>query len=253
MSWLSEAIRASSNDIGDAVTNNPTRQQMNQLRIAYREGVDTVRGDASLSELGKQQLIARAWTNTRNELARLTQLDFDTQVARFNDLERQVFGAAVTSGADAVSFRDATDRAAKLANADAAQKALGTAELSGDATLAKAIVLQAWQRNWTQVVEQYAMTHPTVTDSLAELGALRENLDSRAAQLGGQLGGSLPRPTELQNLSLREVADYAASEPALSLDAVLNARMAGTATPAQETAAREQAAAEARARAQAGQ
>ncbi|MEN4476865.1 hypothetical protein [Mycolicibacterium cosmeticum] len=253
MSWLSEAIRASSNDIGDAITNTPTRQRINDLRTAYREACDSVRGDASLSELGKQQMLARAWSNTRAEIARLAQLDFDTQVTRFNDLEKQVFGTTANSGADAVSFRDATDRAEKLDSADAAIKALGTAELSGDTILAKAIVLQAWQRDWSAVVDQYAVTNPTITDKLAELGALRQHLDSTASRLGGAMGASLPRPTEIQNLSLRDIADYAAAEPALSLDAVLNARMTGTATPQQEQAARQQAAADARARAQRGE
>lgn len=241
MGWLNEAIRAQGNDIGDAITNTPTRQRMNDLRAAYRQALDDIRGDASLSELGRQQLIARAWRNTKDELARLSQVDFDSQVARFNDLERQVFGTSAVSGADAVSFRDATDRAHKLDNAAAALTALGTAELSGDAILAKAIVLRAWAAGWTDVVERYAITHPTVTDKLAELGALRQNLDSASSKLAGGMAGSLARPTEIANLSLKEIQDYAAAEPSRTLAAVQLARTQGQATPQQEQVARRQA------------
>lgn len=220
MGWLNEAIRTQTNDIGAAITNTPTRQKMAALKAAYLQALNDIRGDASLSELGRQQMIARAWRNTKNELARLTQLDFDTQVARFNELERQVFGASAVSGADAVSFRDATDRADKLTNADHALQALGTAELSGDSVLAKAIVLKAWSADWPTVVERYALTHATVTDKLVELGQLRQNLDSQASRLAGGIAGGLARPTEIANLSLAEIQQYAAAEPSRTLQAV---------------------------------
>jgi len=236
--WLNDYIRTSTNDIGGAVTSTPTRQRMNEIRTAYRQALDDIRGDASFSELGRQQLIARAWRNTRDELARLSQLDFDSRVARFNELERQVFGVSAVSGADAVSFRDATDRADKLKYITDATKALGTAELSGDAILAKAIVMRAWQAGWTAVVDQYAVTHPTVTDKLVELGTLREDLDSRASRLAGGMAGALPRPSEIANLSLSEVQQYADADPSRSLEAVQLARMRGEATPQEEAAAR---------------
>ena len=246
MGWLSEAIRSQGNDIGGAITNTPTRQRMIDLRAAYRQALDSIRGDASLSELGRQQLMARAWRNTKDELARLSQVDFDTQVARFNELERQVFGASTVSGADAVSFRDATDRADKLENPDAALRALGNAELSGDAILAKAIVMRAWLAGWNPVVDQYAVNHPTVTDKLVELGTLRENLDSAASRLAGGMAGSLARPTEIANLSLAEIQDYANADPSRTLEAVQLARTRGEATPRDEEEARRQAARESR-------
>ncbi|WP_052765203.1 hypothetical protein [Mycolicibacterium obuense] len=254
MNWLSDLVRASTNDIGDAFTSTPHRQQITQLQTAYRQALDDIRGDASLSELGKQQLIARAWTNTRAELSRLQQLDFDTQVARYNTLERTVFGTAASStGADAVSFRDAVDRAAKLENAESAMRLLGTSELSGDTVLARAVLMRAWEAGWNDVVESYACNHATVSDKLAELVALRQSLDGRASKLGGAMAASLTRPTELQNLSLTEISDYAQAEPSLSTSYVLNNRFTSGITPQQEKDARAQAAAEARTRAQRGE
>jgi hypothetical protein len=239
MSWLSEALSATTNDIGEAIANTPTRQKMNELRTAYRGAIDGIRGDASLSELGKAQLIARAWTNTRAELASLSQRDFDAQVNRYNELERQVFGTASASAADAVSFRDATDRASKINKPEAALDALGTAELSGDTVLMKAIVMRAWQSGWTGVVDRFAITHPKVTDQLAELGALRDWLNSLSSRLGGGMaGGGLIKPAELTNLTLAQIAEYAAAEPSPSLSAVQAARMRGEATPQDEEDAR---------------
>ena len=240
-SWLSEAIAAQNNNIGAAMTSTPHRQQIIDLRAEYNRALDDVRGDASLSELGKTQMIALAWTNTRAEIARLEQLDFDTNVKRYNDIERQVFGTAATSGADAVSFRDATDRADKLDSPEAAARALGNAELSGDAILAKAVVMRAWQAGWDAVVDRYAVNHPTVTDKLTELAALRHHLDSRVSRLGGNIGGSLHKPTELQGKTADEIRRLAEAEPSPSLTAVQAARTAGTATPQDEERARREA------------
>ena len=241
MGWLNDAIRSSSNDIGAAVASTPNRQKIVALRAAYNAALADIRGDASLSELGKTQMIARAWTNTRAEIARLSQLDFDAQVKRYNDVERQVFGPAATSGADAVSFRDAVDRADRLENPDAALKALGNAELSGDQVLAKAVVMRAWQADWSTVVDQYAVNHPTVTDKLAELSALRQSLDGRASRLGGNIGASLIKPTELADKMLDEITRLAEAEPSRSLSAAQLARTRGDATPQEEEDARRQA------------
>ena len=245
-SWLSDAIAAQNNNIGAAMTSTPHRQQIIDLRAAYNRALDDVRGDASLSELGKTQMIARAWTNTRAEIARLEQLDFDTTVKRYNDIERQVFGTAATSGADAVSFRDATDRADKLDSPEAAARALGNAELSGDAILAKAVVMRAWQAGWDAVVDRYAVNHPTVTDKLTELAALRQHLDSRVSRLGGNVGGSLHKPTELQGKRADEIRKLAEEDLPLTQGDILVGRTNGTITPQQEKYFREQAVADAR-------
>jgi hypothetical protein len=235
-------VRAQTNDVGAATTNTTARQKINDLRAAYLKACDGVRGDASLSELGKQQILARAWVNTRAEIAKLTQQDFDTRVARYDSLEREVFGtAAASSGADAVSFRDATDRASELESAAAAAKLLGTAELSGDTVLAKAVVLKAWESRWDTVVEHYAVNHATVADKLAELVSLREGLDSLTSRLANNMGASLHQPTELTGLSLADINKYAPADPARSLEAVQLARMRGDATPQDEADARRQA------------
>ncbi|MEM6109507.1 hypothetical protein AAHS21_25230 [Mycobacterium sp. 050272] len=249
MSWLSDAIATSTDDIGAAITNTANRQKINDLKVAYRRACDNVRGDVSLSELGRQQVIARIWSNTRAEIARLRQLDFDSLVQRYNSLERTVFGTAgASTGADAVSFRDAVDRAGQLDSVEAAAKMLGTAELSGDAVLAKAVVMRAWESRWDVIVDKYASTHATVADKLAELVSLRKALDGIASRLGGAIGASLPRPTELANLSLAQISEYAAADPSRSLDAIRAARLTGDATPDEEEAARRQAVDEARAR-----
>jgi hypothetical protein len=211
--WLNDLIRAESNDVGAEVTSTPNRQRIIELRAAYNQALTQVRGDASLSELGKTQTIARAWMNTRAEIQRLAQLDIDTAIARFDTLEAEVFGASTVTGADAVSFRDATDRATKLVSSDAAAQALGTATLSGDRVLAQAVVLRAWQMGWQDVVDQYALSHPAVTDQLAELGSLRRHLDSRVSHAGSIIGTSLIKPTELADMQLDQITKLAQADP----------------------------------------
>lgn len=253
-SWLSEAIRTTSNNIGDAIASSPHRQQMIDLRAAYRKALDEIRGDISLSELGKQQLMARAWTNTRAELARLTQLDFDTHVARYDTLEKSVFGTTATSGADAVSARDADDRAGRLDNAESALDALLKTERNSDPVLARAIVLRAWEMGWDTVVDRYAITHPKVTSQLAELGSLKRHLTDRASKLGGNIaGGGLPRPTELDGLSLAQINEYGSAEPTLSATYLLANKHSLNISGTTEMDLRQRAVEEARARAARGE
>uniref|UniRef100_UPI00321B3413 hypothetical protein n=1 Tax=Mycolicibacterium poriferae TaxID=39694 RepID=UPI00321B3413 len=76
-------------------------------------------------------------------------------------------------------------------------------------------------------------------DKLAELGALRQTLDGRASRLGGKVGASLIKPSELQGKMPDEIRRLAEADPSLSLSAVQAARTAGTATPQQEAEARQ--------------
>ena len=91
MSWLSDAINAQTNNIGAAMTSTPHRQKVIDLRAKYNNALADVRGDSSLSELGKTQMIARAWTNTRTEIARLEQLVTE-QSTRLSDPDAYLAG-----------------------------------------------------------------------------------------------------------------------------------------------------------------
>jgi hypothetical protein len=73
------------------------------------------------------------------------------------------------------------------------------------------------------------------------------SLDGRASRLGGNIGASLIKPTELADKMLDEITRLPEAEPSRSLSAVQLARTRGDATPQEEEDARRQAMREARA------
>lgn len=233
----SERVR-NKTDIKHAAGNSPHRKQILELQAAYNAGLKQVRNDPNLSERGKQQLIARAYTNVSREIEKLSNEDRAIHIKRYDEVERKVFGSAASNPESALSFRDASDRAAKLEDANAAMQALGTAQMSGDATLARAIVMRAWQAGWSNVTDTYAVNNPAVTDQLAELSAIRHHLESNVSAMGGSVGSNMKQPPELRNVM--NVAKLAEEELPLTANDIFTGRGNGTITPRQEREFHEQ-------------
>ena len=240
---FNDAIRAESErvrnktDIKHAAASGPHRQQILALKAAYADGLKQVRNDPNLSERGKQQLIARAYTNVSREIEKLSKQDRDINIKRYDEVERKLFGSSANNPEAALSFRDAVDRAAKLDDAQTAMQALGTARMSGDETLARAIVMKAWQAGWSNVTDTYAVENPAVTDQLAELSALRHHLESKVSALGGSVGANMKEPPELRNVM--NVAKLAEEELPLTANDIFVGRLNGTVTATQEREFRE--------------
>lgn len=230
--------------LNDAAVSSPHRQRINEIQAAYRDAVKQIRRDPNLTERGKQQMLARAYTNVSREVGKLAKADRDTHIKRYDEVERAVFGSTATDPESALSFRDATDRAAKLEDAESALRALGTAQMSGDSTLARAIVMRGWQAGWSNVTDTYAASNPKVTDQLAELAALRHHLESSVSVVGGSMSASVSEPEELR--SVANLAKLAEEDLPLTQVDILQGRTNGTITPQQEKDFREQAVAEAR-------
>jgi len=97
--------------------------------------------------------------------------------SRKHELRLQAHRAAFGSlgyGADATSFRDATDRAAALADERSAVSMMGRAIRSDDAVLARAVAAEANARNWREPLELWARQG----NGNLELADLARELDS---------------------------------------------------------------------------
>ncbi len=129
------------------------------------------------------------------------------------------------SGVDAVSFRDAQDRAAQLEDAQQAAVLLDRAVQSGDHHLAQAVAEKAYSNasglfggQWADVLNQYAAARPWAADKLNEYGdALWQGDSFNAAMTFG-----VPRPTGLSD-HLTEGQLQALAEQVDSSAAVLGA------------------------------
>ena len=236
-----EAERVSQRtDLGRAMTNTPIRKQINELQNEYRRQLNAVRQDAGLSDVGKAQALAQVWRSYSARISELNKLDYDTQVAKYDKLEAVLFGTTADSPESALSFRDAFDRANKITDQKDAMTALGSARLSGDTVLARAIVMRAWQANWREVIDAYAIGNPSVASQIAELNAIRDQLDSLVSKFGGSMNVSMRMPEELEGVpaALIDKADASLGVHALSAEAIDAGRRDGSITPAQAEEAR---------------
>lgn len=148
----------------------------------YREQLDAIRADTTLSNNGRRAKIASAYDAAREIVDHSKEKHEWTKQAQRQKLERKVFGppTKMLTGADAISWRDAQDRAAKLLPASYSEpvdndvlqaEALGLlnrALQSGDDHLARAIVTVAFDMRWADVADAYATASPD-TDTVVEL------------------------------------------------------------------------------------
>lgn len=125
----------------------------------------------------KQIMEIRAWANEQIETQK--RLHAQTRKEARTRLLRRIFGlgfaSGVTEGEKALvrtSYRDAIFRAQTATTPDEGQFFLDRANAIGDALLARAVALVAFERNWHDVLASYLETHESSRTALAELHAL---------------------------------------------------------------------------------
>lgn len=92
---------------------------------------------------------------------------------------RLLGGATRLSGADAISMRDATERAERLEGAADARKLLDRARSNGDETLVRAIVFEARERSrsgftgaaWARLLDEESREDSALASDIREMGA----------------------------------------------------------------------------------
>jgi hypothetical protein len=157
-------------------------QQSQDAITTYQDTLATIRARTDLNDSGRRQRIAAAYDTARAAVDHAHEKHQWTKRTQRQKLERKVFGPATTklTGADAISWRDAQDRAAKLiptSFADApdndtleaeALELLNRALQSGDDHLARAVMTVAFDMRWADVANTYAEAsdHP---DDVADL------------------------------------------------------------------------------------
>lgn len=157
-------------------TENARRASEAQAR--YKQRLEAIRQDARLSDHARREDITEAYRAVQEKVDGYREADRSDFEARRIELERRAFGLGspnLTHGIDAVSARDASDRAAKIpiTGGDEALELMERARLNGDAVLEKAVAAEAYRKGWVKVIDEYASTHPEFVPQLAELQAIR--------------------------------------------------------------------------------
>lgn len=162
-------------------------QKADRIGQGYSRRVEEIKGNGDLNEDAKRRLMAEAYEAASAEMDAVRDGWTQATQARRKTLARDLFGASSVSGADAISMRDAADRAAQLESPDDAAALLRRADNSGDTVLTRAIAQHAFDQAsgpfgdaWNGVLSAFAESRPHTADRINELAA-----SSPSADVGG--------------------------------------------------------------------
>lgn len=188
-----------------------TSDTINDIHRALSTEIARHRANKSLSAEGQKRYIAAAYVRAKAKLQQIQQAERTTNATTRSSLERRLFG--VPNGVDAISFRDAQDRADRLENVDQAKALLARAHRNGDVALERAVLGKGFEVGWVEVVDAYIECRPADTeaiDQLIGLNATEAGTTGAAARLTENATYNPGMPTELQGLGDLRVAALAA-------------------------------------------
>ena len=166
------------------------RRRAQKIQDRYHARAKEIRASADLSLEGKQRQLALVYKESRAQLDQLRVAEQTRLERRYAELERRLHGLdGKLSGADAISARDALDRALQLKTPEEAHALLARAEATGDDSLARAVASVASSRSfsddlgangWDDVTRHYVDARPSMQPVVEELAQI-ERLSKRQA------------------------------------------------------------------------
>jgi hypothetical protein len=196
-----------------------TAAQAENILQSYTSAVAAAKADSRLTPEAKQVDMARAYTKAQTDMAGVQAAVEQQEAATVDRLARNMFGNSATTGTDAVSARDADDRAARLSTPEEARAALDRATVNGDTVLARSIALKAYQEAqgpfgggaWGDVLRSYGGSRPGVAADLAELANVSRSSNQKSLNRAA-LFGAVAKPAELRRYSDGQIATIAAQQ-----------------------------------------
>lgn len=180
----------------------------------YRRTLDGIRGDRKMTDAARQLAAARAYTTARTDMTRATRDHQAGQSARWDQLERKVFGlpkASIYSDADqaaqTMAMRDALQRVTSIRTEDDAARLLRQAEQTGDETLARAIAQHANEHDWTDVLLGYFGPRPGAREAYDEMCAIHS--ERTTGKVVDHLAHHIGKPEELRGMDDRAIEQLA--------------------------------------------
>jgi hypothetical protein len=199
-------------------------QKASEIRRAAEQRIADIQGLEELDDSArvKQIMEIRAWANEQIETQK--RLHAQTRREARTRILRRIFGlgfvAGVSEGERALvrtSYRDAIFRAQSAATPDEGQLFLDRANAVGDALLARAVALIAFERGWHDVLAAYLETHEASRTTLAELHAMDRAQKREQQFLETVAFSQIAETAEEQAARLaRDGEDLAATEEASS-------------------------------------
>lgn len=154
------------------------RKKSEAIHAAMNAELCAARENKDLTPEGRQRQIAAAYLRAKQGLDALRRDFAQAGATTSKVLSRDIFGAASTAGVDAISVRDAADRAARLGDPQEALSLLQMADENGDEVLARAVAQQSYRHTkaaafgdeeWSTVLAEYLGSRPEVAEKVARL------------------------------------------------------------------------------------
>lgn len=191
-----------------------TKATPESIRADRDRALANFRGRRDLNPQARQIAIARAQRTAEQKLEALLQEDTERFHRQRNFLERKLFGGDDSTGYNAMSARDAREKAAKLDNPTEALAAFQRAQRAGDTDMVKAIAAHAADlagvnivgAAWQPIVSAYSETSPGKADTYQELANLQQ------PNTGGDWQYAIDTPSELGRLTAHQVEQLADSD-----------------------------------------
>jgi hypothetical protein len=186
-----------------------------QIREAFQRKTEKIRARQDLTPQAKQVALARAHKAAAEQIAAVHDTDRQQYQERRAQLEKRLFGQREVSGTDALSARDARERAARFTHADEALKAYQRAQRDGDRDMMRALgnwaadqaAMPTIGEAWLPLVEQHAANTPGYAETFNELHSLRE-----PGTWGDATYVAPAVPSELGRLTPQQVASLAKTD-----------------------------------------
>jgi hypothetical protein len=196
-------------EISEAVANQAAAVQK-ELNTA----IQTIRENGDLTPEGKTKQLASAYLRAEQKMNGVRDSWDESTTRTVATGTKDVFGAVNTEGADAISVRDAADRARQIQDADEASQLLSWAERNGDQVLARAIAQRAYDETkspfgagWGEVLGTYTEPRPDVAHAIQEIDAARR--DDVETGFRSAITFSLHKPSELERVPPAVLAELA--------------------------------------------
>lgn len=159
-----------------------TNTTVEQLRATFQRNLDNIRNRQDLTPQAREVAIARAYTKTRDGLAAARQADAERYQRQRSFLERRLFGGDDSTGYNALSARDAREKAATYTDPREAAAAFQRAQRAGDTELVKALAAHAADlasapivgAAWQPLVQQYVEGNERRSKAYEELSELAD-------------------------------------------------------------------------------
>ncbi|WP_406128341.1 hypothetical protein OHQ89_42760 [Streptomyces canus] len=192
-----------------------TKATPESVRAERERKLANIRGRNDLSPQARQVAVARAHRDAEKKMQALLQDDTEHYHRQRNFLERKLFGnTGDVTGTNALSSRDARERASKYTDPQDAADAFNRAIRDGDTDMQRAIAAHAAELGshqtaapgWSAIVQHYADATPGRADTYKELAEMRQ------PGIGFDFTYTLPAPSELGRLNAAQVEQLADSD-----------------------------------------